>query len=71
MRPITCTVAAAIPTHTAIRIGRAADSRPTPIAIGASSAAESASTANQALTAPSCSRNDASTLPAGSSSTSG
>ena len=42
-----------------------------PIAIGASSAAEMASTANQVLTAPCESRNEASTLPAGSSSTSG
>ena len=41
-----------------MRIARAAESRPTPIAIGAISAAESASTENQALTAPSCSRND-------------
>ena len=53
-RPITCTTAAAIPTGTASRIARVPESRPTPMAIGASSAAESASTANQALTAPSC-----------------
>ena len=56
---------------TAIRIARAVDSRPTPIAIGAISAAASARTANQVLTAPSCSRNEASTVPAGSLSTSG
>ena len=51
---MTCTTAAAIPTGTAIRIARLDDSRPTPIAIGASSAAESARTENQALTAPWC-----------------
>ena len=51
---MTCTTAAAIPTRTAIRIARSDDSRPTPIAIGAISAAESARTENHALTAPSC-----------------
>ena len=60
----------------AVRVGgderrRDEERRPTPTATGASSAAESASTVNQALTAPSCSRNEASTSPAGSSSTSG
>ena len=68
---MTCTTAAAIPTGTAIRMARADESRPTPIAIGASSAAESARTANQPLTAPWLSRKSASTSPAGSSSTSG
>ena len=68
---MTWTTAAAIPTRTAIRIARSDESRPTPIAIGAISAAESASTENHALTADSCARKSASTLPAGSSSTSG
>ena len=68
---MTCTAAAAIPTRTAMRMARADESRPTPIAIGASSAADSARTENQALTAPSWSRKEASTSPAGSSSTSG
>ena len=47
-----------MPTGTAMRIAFCVDSRPTPIAIGASSAAESASTRNQPLTAPCESRND-------------
>ena len=51
-------MAAAMPTGTAMRIALCDDSRPTPIAIGASSAAESASTRNQPLTAPCESRND-------------
>ena len=41
-----------------MRIARSVDSRPTPIATGASSAAATASTTNQALTAPCESRND-------------
>ena len=70
-RPMTWTTAAAIPTGTAIRIARLVDIRPTPIAMGASSAAESASTRNHPLTALSFSLNEARILPAGSSSTSG
>ena len=61
----------AIPTRTAMRIARDPERRPTPIATGASSAAESARTVNHPLTALSLSRNAASTSPAGSSSTSG
>ena len=50
-RPMTWTTAAAMPTGTATRIARWVDSRPTPIAMGANSAAERASTANQNMTA--------------------
>ena len=68
---MTCTAAAAIPTGTAIRIARRGERRPTPIAIGANSAAERARTENHPLTAPWLSWKVASTWPAGSSSTSG
>ena len=46
-----------MPTGTATRITRFADRRPTPTAIGASSAAEQANTTNQAATLPCDSRN--------------
>ena len=68
---MTWTTAAAMPTQTAARIGRAAERRPTPIATGASSAAERARTENHARTASSWSRKEARTRPAGSSRTSG
>ena len=48
---MTWTTAAAIPTGTAILMARCVDSRPTPMAIGANRAADSAITVNQPTTA--------------------
>ncbi len=70
-RPITCTTAAAMPTGTATRMARWVESRPTPIAIGANRAADTAMTANQKDTWPWCSRKAARISATGSLSTSG
>jgi len=70
-RPTTCTTAAAIPTGTASRMARAAESRPTPMATGASSAAPAASTRNQLTTADCDSRKESRTSPVGCLRTSG
>ena len=48
---MTWTAEAAIPTGTAILMARWVDSRPTPMAIGANRAADSAITVNQPTTA--------------------
>jgi hypothetical protein len=50
-RPMTWTTAAAMPTGTATRIARWLESRPTPIAMGANSAAERVNVENQNITA--------------------
>jgi hypothetical protein len=70
-RPITWTTAAAMPTGTATRIARWLESRPTPIAMGANNAAETANTANQNITAFWEARNLARTSSTGSLRTSG